>query len=224
MFVNIFNKLTLFFMSLFGGRLPHTLAYKQYVLNLDSWTKHLSSHPSDALEDQRLIPDISYGRTSRLSERLFLGGRRLNASENACEVIAVWHALKYLGHDIPFPALLRHFSEKGICAGGLFGTSPKQLVRFFKERGFDTEVLTGSAITPDILEKKGSAVSLCILTSFNRGHNPFHMIHTMCLTKESGSWIRHNDNGARKCASLSDAVFGYNSSLSSPLQLILLKV
>ncbi len=224
MFKSLITQLTLSLMSLFGGRLSHTLADKQYVHNLDSWAAHLLSHPSDPLEDQRLIPDISYGRTSRLNERLFLKGRRLNASENACEVIAVWHALKYAGHDIPFPALLKHFSKKGICAGGLFGTSPRYLVRFFKERGFDTEVITGSAITPALLEEKESGAKLCILTSFNRGHNPFHMIHTMCLTKESGCWTRHNDNGARKCPSLSDAVFTYNSSLSSPLQLILLKV
>ncbi len=211
-------------MSLFGGRLSHTLTHKQYVNNMASWAEHLALHPSDTLEDQSLIPGISYGRTSRLNERLFLNGRPLNASENACEVIAVWHALKYLGHELPFPALLRHFSKKGICAGGLFGTSPGQLVRFFKERGFDTEVLKGSAITPVLLEQKEATVKLCILTSFNRGHDPFHMIHTMCLTKESGYWIRHNDKGARKCASLSDAVFSYNSSLSSPLQLILFKV
>lgn len=211
-------------MSLSGGRLSHALSEKQYINNLECWDRHLASHPKDPLEDQRLIPDISYGRCSRFNERIFLKGRPLNASVNSCEVIAVWHALRYCGHDIPFPALLRHFSKKGICAGGLFGTSPRYLAGFFRDRGFDTEVLTGPAITPAVLEKKGSAVSLCILTSFNRAHNPFSMVHTMCITKEDGHWIRHNDNGAKKCATLSDAVFTYNSSLSSPLQLILLKV
>lgn len=210
-------------MSLTGGRLSRALADEQYAGNLALWDKHLSSHPKDPLEDQRLIPDMSYGYSSRLNEKLFLGGHPLNASVNTCEVIAVWHALRFLGFDIPFPALLRHFSKKGICAGGLFGTSPKLLVRFFRERGFDTGVYTASAITPALLDEKDSEETLCILTSFNKGQNPFSMVHTMCLTKERGRWIRHNDGGARNCGSLKEAVFGYNSSLSHPIQLIFIK-
>ncbi|MCR4585361.1 MAG: hypothetical protein K5686_06505 [Lachnospiraceae bacterium] len=219
---DLIDKLTLLFMSLSGGRLSRALSETQYAVNLDFWAKHLKLHPEAPLEDQRLIPDISYGRTSRLNERIFLGGRRLDASVNSCEVIAVWHALKYSGYDIPFPALLRHFSKKGICAGGLFGTSPKQLVRFFRERGFKTEVYTASAITHKLLSEKEASVSLCILTSFNKGRNPFSMIHTMCLTKEDGRWLRHNDSGKKQCSSLCDAVFGYNASRSHPIQLIFL--
>ena len=211
-------------MSLCGGRLSRGLADSQYVNNLSSWDKHLSAHPDDTLEDQRLIPDISYGRCTHISERIFLKGRPLNASVNSCEVIAVWHALKYAGYDIPFPALLRHFSKKGICVGGLFGTSPGALVRFFRDRGFKTEVRTASSINASMLNEKDAEASLCILTSINRGFNPFSMVHTMCLTKEDGRWIRHNDGGAVSCPALSDAVLGYNSFLSKPIQLIFIEI
>ncbi len=241
---NLVDRLTLGFFRLFSGNLPKRLSEEQYRQNIAAWEKYSRGKERRMLEHQGQLSAFSYGKTSRLWEKLFLNGRELTAAENACEVIAVYNALCALrqknsddpdmggvmitdrrGKDIrtepDFPSLLAEFSGSGICANGLFGTSPKAIEKFFRSRGFDVICCVGRQISKERMEEMSDASDVCILTSFNRGQNPFSMVHTMCVTKEKRGWRMHNDaEGGKRYPTLFSAVTGYNGGRSHPIQVL----
>ena len=66
----------------------------------------------------------------------------------------------------------------------------------------------------------------CIMMTENTAGNIRDMVHTVCITRETGEdaqWKIHNDyEGCKSYASLSDAVFGYHKGKGRPLGVILL--
>lgn len=153
--------------------------------------------------------------------------------------------------DIPeLPELLREFSRKGIAYRGMFGTAPKALGRYLRNSGYNVEELKASKIDRENCGRFGEKFKTFIFTTFNEGHNPFSMIHTMCITKEikggntagmqkpdsNDQQIRnilddknvdnsvfqiHNDYEGSKCyVSLYDAVTGYNGGKGHPIVLM----
>ncbi|MBR1472097.1 MAG: hypothetical protein IJ600_10715 [Lachnospiraceae bacterium] len=200
MFENMIDHATLGVFGLLSGGLKKETAEEQYQKNKEAWEKREAKARHRYIERQPELTDLHYGTASRLEQKLFFGGRKLSAAENACEVIAVYNALLALrrggeqkGRLWSFPALLRYFSAKGICANGVFGTSPKALEHFFEQHGYRTETLRGSRITEEALLGMQQSCGAFILTAFNEGQNPFHMVHTMCISREKDGYHRHND-------------------------------
>ena len=206
-FGSILDRLTLGVFRLFSGRLRKKLRLEQLEHNRMVWEKEAPEH---YIEYQNRMRSLSYGHAGALSRKLFFGGQKLSAADNACEVIAVYNALLSLGEEADFPQLLFDFSCRGICAGGVFGTNPAALVRYLKKRGLQTETLRAGRIGKESLKKLEEGYSAFIFTSFNRGRNPFHMIHTMCVTREGEQWQVHNDYGCRSATGLEDAVLNYH--------------
>lgn len=216
-FGSIMDRLTLGFFRLFSGRLRKKLREAQLEHNRGVWEKEA---PERFIEHQNRMRDLSYGHAGALSRKLFFGGRKLSAADNACEVIAVYNALLVLGEEADFPQLLFDFSCRGICFGGVFGTNPAALVRYLKKRGLQTETVRGGRIRAERLRELENGYEVFIFTAFNRGRNPFHMIHTMCVTREGDQWQVHNDCGCRGASGLEDAVLNYNDGKGHPICVI----
>lgn len=243
---NLVDHLTLVFFGLFSGRLGKRRSEEQYKKNREAWEAYAKGQRGQMLEHQSRLSVFMYGRTARIWEKLFLNGEPLTAAVNSCEVIAVYNALCVLEAEETvrirsgakedagsergtagsagrpdFPALLAYFSGNGICANGLFGTAPGALERFFRQRGYRVDRFVGRQITRERMDAKAREVRVCILTAFNRGQDPFSMVHTMCVTKEKSGWQLHNDGaGSKIYPSLYDAVTGYNGGRSHPIQVL----
>ena len=212
------DDITLAVFSVLGGRLSEKTAGEQFRTNSAAWPGREGKY----IEDQAALTAFSYGRAGKLSRILFFKGRELTAAENACEVIAAYNALLSMGKPEGFPELLREFAGNGICARGVFGTDPGTVRRFFGRRGFGCEMLKGKKLTEERLRKLAAEYDCFIFSSFNRGHNPFSMVHTMCVTKEERErFCVHNDHGGcRKAKGLPEAVFGYNNGRSSAIRVL----
>jgi hypothetical protein len=218
----IYETLTIAFFSLFSGKLKNKLIDEQYEFNKSAWEK-LNGNGS-FVEYQPNLTTMRYGHAGPIGRKLFFHGKHLTAANNTCEVISVYNALHAFGKDRSLPDLIKEFSKKGICANGCFGTSPKALKRFFDREGYKTELLVGKDLSDEALSAWEKEYDVFLLTSFNRGYNPFHMVHTMCISHEKDGFIRHNDYRPRTpLKSLKEGVYGYNEGESRPICLLAVK-
>lgn len=212
----LYEQLTIAFFSLFSGRLKKKLTDEQYEHNIQAWKEFNAD--KHYFEDQPRLTTMLYGHAGPISRKLFFHGRKLTAANNSCEVIGVYNALHAFGDDKSLPELIREFSNKGVCANGCFGTSPKALKRYFEKEGYETKLLVGKDLSDENLKKMSEEYEAFLLTSFNRGYNPFHMVHTMCISHEKDGFIRHNDYRPRTpLKSLKEGVYGYNDGRSRPI-------
>lgn len=218
----LYENLTIAFFSLFSGKLSGKMTDEQYKHNIKAWDELKGS--GKFFENQPALTVMRYGHAGPLSRRLFFHGKHLTAANNACEVIAVYNALHAFGKDKSLPELIKEFSGRGVCANGCFGTSPKALKRYLEKEGYETKLLVGKDLSDENLKSLESEYRVFLLTSFNRGYNPFHMVHTMCISHEKDGFIRHNDYRPRTpLESLKEGVYGYNEGESRPICLLAVK-
>ncbi|MBR1675425.1 MAG: hypothetical protein IJ703_10790 [Eubacterium sp.] len=245
-FSGLFDRITLRVFAIFSGKLKKSLITEQYEKNREAWKKFKPTleETGGFIEKQSEMKNFAYGTNKGFVGKKLFDGREMNGSDNTCEVIAVYNVTNYLGVSTrgtsiaDIPLLIRSFSHKGVAYKGMFGTNPKALKRYLKEKRYTVEDLKGSKINKancDKLEKKYRAF---IFSAFNKGQNPFSMIHTMCITvcdgesggsdqldgaDETGSkqYQIHNDYEGSKCYnSLYEAVTGYNDGEGHPVYLI----
>ena len=221
--MEIWNRIIIRCMNFLGKALPLNIAEFQRAENRTNWKEGGRGY----IINQSALKHLFYGRENALTGKLFLGGTPLTAATNSCEVIAVYNCLLYFGFEPDFTELLYEFSKKGIVLGGVFGTSPKSLINFLKNMGFDTETFVGSHALKyakdngQAIEKTDEAY---ILLSYNEGHNPFKMIHSMCIIPREGGFVRLNDGKHRVVfSSLFDAIDSYVDGRGKPLLLIRIK-
>ena len=229
---NFMDQATMGVFSLLSGSLGKKTAREQYEQNMLAWVekqpKPLEKKKGTGEEVPAYVerqPDLTwlkYGKANALERKLFFGGRELTAAENSCEVIATYNALLALERERErnggkkrkhrsLPDLLYLFSTRGICAKGVFGTSPKALERFFQKGNYRTASCKGKQITEEKLSEYQTEYEAFIMTAFNQGQNPFSMVHTMCITKEKEGYRRHNDTvRAQYYPSLYEAVQDYH--------------
>lgn len=232
----IYDKLILIFMQLFSGKLKKSLSDSQYEENTKAWkgkstdsgevassADNLRTRAMDAgfryIENQRALDTMLYGKSGKLSDKLFFGGEHMTAADNACEVIAVYNLFAALdmkeGHDLP--ELMKVFSEKGICFKGRFGTSPKALTEYLRAEGLKVESLSAGRLEKEHIDKLETRYDAYIFMAYNEAHKVTSMLHTMCITKETSGFVRHNSGNATPYTSLNEAVYAYNGGKSSPL-------
>ncbi len=186
-------------MNKLAGKLPPQLIEAQYRNNKEAWKKVQKKACSKEgyIEKQITLTDLSYGRCGNLGKKLLFSGAELTAADNTCEVIAVYNTLQSFGAVEPgetdFPTLIRSFSNYGICYSGKFGTSPKAVFRYLNEQGYKVHALKGRETTKSAVDRMESECAAFILTAYNKGHNPFSMVHTMSITKNNkGKFCLHN--------------------------------
>ena len=193
--------------------LPKKVREKHLTENVAAWSRYREENGNGSyIERQDRMTSFPYGRHT--------------GDYNACEVIAVYNALRHLtGGDETdsFPALLEEFERRGITRGGDFGTSPMRLRRYFQKKGYAVDLMVGKKIRTvrqTGTEKKSPPLTF-ILTTYNDRTNLEAMIHTVCITETSGRYTIHNDyEGTRSYPSLEAAVQGYHGGKGKPICLM----
>ena len=115
-----------------------------------------------------------------------LAGHRLYAAKanlTACEVIAVYNALIYLGRPKRFETVRREFLRRGsLTLGfvGFFGGNPYSIKRVLKN--FD---VAHEPVSPDEMNRDGEYI-----ISFFNGKHPSY--HTVFCTRADGKWLGYN--------------------------------
>lgn len=169
---------------------------------------------------------LNYGRERRLWEKCITNGKGLHADFNTCEVIAVTNALINIGVEhnlLVFPQILAYFEKKGAVLSGYFGTAPKSIVRYMRNRGLKCQ-----NITREVLASDGSRNRLMVRTASRTVYimicqntkTLFDGVHTMCIIDIGRGFQILNDYEGNRCyASLKDAVTSYNNGNSKLLAL-----
>lgn len=203
--------------------LSDKLIEKQYENNIKAWK---TLEYGGYINNQRKLNLIEYGRSGRLGQILFFDKQKMTAADNSCEVIAVYNVLNYYNniYEELFPDLLKHFSKKGICFGGKFGTDPCYLKSYFPENEYEIRELFGKKINAENLLDYENEFDAYIFTALNKAHNPFSMVHTMFIEKTVTGYKIHNDyEGNKEYDNLYNAVTGYNEGKGQPLYFIAIR-
>ncbi len=168
---------------------------------------------------------------------------KLSADRNACEVIATYNtmaslaateaswakkpekSLRYPWWDVTrrrtFPEMLWEFESYGLALAGYFGTAPGKIVKYLEKHGYETEKLTGRAITEDRVRTLAGQFRAFVLMAYNDRENIMAQVHTLSITKEAYGFQVHNGNMEdRTFPMLYEAVCAVNQGKSKPIVLI----
>lgn len=195
------------------------------TLNDHAFNAYLQRHLGDRLiEKQSDMKDLYYGKN-------------YFADYNACEVIAVYNAIKDLNEKaeinpktemVSFPVLLSLFERRGIVFGGVFGTSVTAMVRVLKRFHFDTVLRIfekGNGKTDfTVSDHLQETFDGFIMTYYNDKENLGCGIHTMYISKQDGLFFRHNDyNSLIPYKSLKEVMETYRDGKSAGISLIAIR-
>lgn len=239
------------FMDMMSGSIPECDIEDHYKTNVEIWnranTQEVICSKDGYIENQSGLRNcesngisMQYGRNNDTLSGIVLNdsNRKLCAADNSCEVIATYNALHYLNdgryvEKYDFPELISSFERDGITMGGYFGTSPVSIKNYFDSEGYKTAMYQNNSIENNFSQlEKG--YDTYILTIINNENNISNEVHTMCITKENGKYIVHNDfsNGDAEGAdndknvgwtqyeSLQDVVDGYNQGNGNLISII----
>ena len=248
-FSNLIDRLSLAVMSVLSGHIKNKLINEQYLTNKEAWHKYLKNTPAagsiNLIEDQTLLSEFRYGTNKGFIGKKLFNGKEMTGADNTCEVIALYNAMHFLEYQnfsaqkkspeqsVPdsfkpshhsFPQLLRLFSKKGISLRGMFGTNPNALYKYLLNHKYNVEKIKSSKINEKNCRSFEEKYPVYIFSTFNEGQNPWSMIHTMCITRDSlsasqkASYRIHNDyEGSKSYPTLYDAVTGYNNGKGHPI-------
>ena len=224
MIKTIICNFTFIFLKILSKPLKKDIVEEQYNRNRVLWEK---SAREGYIDNQAKMSGYSYGTASGIIKKLFFKGREVNASDNACEVIATYNAIvatDNMKEHYQFPELLKRFSRDGIVLKGAFGTNPYKIRSLLME-DYNIGELKGNDIKKSKVCRMSGLFDAFIFCTYNKGYNPFSMLHTMCIEKTvSGSYKIHNDyEGNKTYSSLYNAVTGYNSGKGGTVYILGLK-
>lgn len=177
------------------------------------WEDYRKEKNIKYLENQPGLDFLMFGRHRKLWAKLFSNGREINASFCACEVMAAYNAELFLnGEEHPsFPEMLYAFEKKYTILSGYFGTSILGVYKYFVDRGYKAEYVSGKKVTKENVDRIEAEYETYVFMSYNNSRNVADMIHTMCITKEKEGFFIHNSFSAPKFyETLFDAVIKYN--------------
>ncbi len=145
--------------------------------------------PGTYIENQWRWKEIQFGQGRQIGRE-----DEINMGYAGCEIIAAYNALLALGENgtkETMTELISRFEKKGAVLGGIFGSSPLFIRKYFRQQGYKTRLLTGRK--PEKLEKMGQMWDALILTAYNDKDDLSREIHTVCVTKEKEGYFIHND-------------------------------
>lgn len=166
-------------------RLLQKLSRRSFPENMHRNEERFRSHENSIwnqegfIEDQWAYEDMAYGKTTM--------------QYAGCEIIAVYNALFDLTGTYPvtLPEMIRQFEHKGMVLSGMFGTSPREMVRFLEKQGFLCETTTKRKR----FDEMGKAYDHLILTMYNDRDDIRMQVHTVYISKEEQRLIAHNVYG-----------------------------
>lgn len=166
------------FLSLFS-RIKKETVVSHLAENQKTWGKYASG--LKYIEKQSELSNLFYGQECSRYSLKIANGTPLTAAFNACEIIAIQNALIALGieHSLQnFPDKISHFEKKGNVLKGYFGTAPRAVKKYLKERQVTIQTLVASK------ENIGSTPVQILF--FQNGRKITSGIHTICITNTNG--------------------------------------
>lgn len=128
-----------------------------------------------------------------------------------CEIMATYNARLSLGEEMTakeMAELIQSFERRGAVLGGIFGTAPTAIYRYFRNNGYRVGMTTG--MSEDEINAFGEGYGTAIITFFNNRNDIMSQVHTVNVSKEQGGYVCHNAwldaAGDNICGSLAEAV------------------
>ena len=165
---------------------PRKIREKNYDSNIvqlntkdwDFWTV-----PSAYIENQNEWDKIMYGASAHNNMRF-----------SGCEIMATYNAQKALtgtGSQELMAGLIRRYEARGAALWGKFGVSPRAIEDYFRKQG--VLVMTTAKGDSKSLNMVDSQSQVLIATVYNDANDITRQIHTVCITKDTGSgYVLHN--------------------------------
>lgn len=111
-----------------------------------------------------------------------------------CEIMATHNALLALGKNMTAQSmvdLISMYEREGAALGGVFGTSPYAIEKYFEENGY--EVLSTRSRGEDVINIIGINSDTVIVTAYNSETDIMRQVHTVSITKNgNGKYAVHN--------------------------------
>ena len=157
----------------FSNNFPENLEH-----NIKNFEYHKEQIRKDNgyIEDQPYYSDMKYGNKTM--------------SYCGCEIISVFNALNFLTKkkDINLPEIINDFEKDGIVLNGIFGTAPKAIEEYLKNKNY----LTVSSTNENEFDEIGKMANCLILTYYNDENNIMEEVHSVNIIKENGKYYVHN--------------------------------
>ncbi|NTU89272.1 MAG: hypothetical protein HGA54_05100 [Actinobacteria bacterium] len=144
---------------------------------------------NQAVEKARLARVLKSGyienQKSTLFEDMKLGIADVNYA--GCGVIASYNLMKSLGYQITLSELIEHFEQRSILLKGELGIDPFEIAKFFKKRGYTTEMLKPGDTSTEYIR--------VITTFWNDKDDIKDSAHTVALIREKDGRFHSHNNG-----------------------------
>ena len=126
--------------------------------------------------------------------RIVRFGRKSTMAYSGCEILAVYNALLSLGECLSASELVEligTFERNGAVWAGLLGTAPGAICKYFRKRGYKTEIRYRR--DESTVNELGEEYDTLIVMFYNDAHDIFKMIHTVNISKDKeGKYWVHN--------------------------------
>ncbi len=186
---NYVNDETLIYvMTLMSDPLDKDTIDSHLQHNRELWLRYLKEGGGTGIYD--CIFEDGYVDGQKYLDEMYYGvnGGPISASENACEIIALYNALYSIndGVTLPrydFPELIAQIEGSGPCLNGILGTSPVIMEEYLKDEGYNIKTLEGKdARNVGKLEELQDEYDTYIVTLYNDENDVSGCVHTMCIT------------------------------------------
>ncbi|MFG6355725.1 MAG: hypothetical protein K1W26_02710 [Acetatifactor sp.] len=153
--------------------------------------------PHTYIENQSEWKDIEFG----ITDMAYAG----------CEIMATYNARLSLGEEMAaqeMAELIQSFERRGAVLGGIFGTAPVAIYKYFRSNGYRAEMATGTS--EEEVNELGERCGTVIITFFNNRDDIMAQVHTVNVSREQGGYACHNarlaGEGGNICGSLAEVV------------------
>lgn len=108
---------------------------------------------------------------------------------NGCGVIATYNAMKALGNKKDIRDIAYYYESDGQALGGLFGTNPYAIKRYFENEGYKVKSIEGEKITKEKLPEADAYI-----VTFWNSDNAMDAMHTVAMRKKNDKYELFNNN------------------------------
>lgn len=153
--------------------------------------------PHTYIENQSEWKDIEFG----ITDMAYAG----------CEIMATYNARLSLGEEMAaqeMAELIQSFERRGAVFGGIFGTAPTAIYKYFLRNGYRVAMTTGTS--EEEVNALGEGYGTAIITFFNNRDDIKSQVHTVNVSREQRVYACHNarlaEEGGNICGSLAEVV------------------
>lgn len=187
---HISDETLIYAMTLMSTPLDSDTIQMHLEHNRELWLKYIKNSGVVDVEGNYIFEEGYIDGQGYLDEMFFgVDGGSIGASNNTCEIIALYNALYYINDGVAspkydFPELIAQMEGRGPCLNGILGTSPVIIEEYLKDEGYNIKTLEGKDARDQkkVYELQGD-YDTYIVTLYNDENDVSEYIHTMCITR-----------------------------------------